>query len=78
MEAPATRRVTPVGVRFICEDCGEETVLALPGKGSRLGMVDCPSCSTTYLVMLRGDDAAERESSLKSSTGPAGASAHPD
>lgn len=58
MTAAGTHQDVPVGVRFTCEECTEETILALPPARTRYGVVDCPFCHTTYLVALNAGDLA--------------------
>jgi len=38
-------------LRIVCETCGEESLVA-PSGTARYGIVDCPSCGTTYLIAL--------------------------
>jgi transcription elongation factor Elf1 len=42
----------PIGIRFCCEECGEEAVVAVPATHARYGLVDCPACESVYLVLL--------------------------
>ena len=44
--------ISPVGVRFVCEACAEESLVALPVTRARYGTVDCPICGSTYLLLL--------------------------
>jgi hypothetical protein len=42
----------PIGIRFSCEECGEESVVAVPATHARYGLVDCLACGSAYLVLL--------------------------
>jgi hypothetical protein len=57
--------IRPLGVRLVCEVCGEESLVAFPVRAVRYGAVDCPCCNCTYLVVVDGGaarDAAVAES----------------
>jgi len=44
--------IRPLGVRLVCEGCGEESLVAFPARVVRYGAVECPCCSCTYLVVV--------------------------
>ena len=44
--------IRPLGVRLVCEVCGEESLVAFPARAVRYGAVDCPCCSCTYVVVV--------------------------
>jgi hypothetical protein len=51
--------IRPLGVRLVCEACGEESLVAFPARVVRYGVVDCPCCSCTYLVIVDGGPAKD-------------------